>query len=106
MEIPISKDSVVALMSSFVGGFVMTWFRGYKWFNEGVTYIVSLLGGALVTLMLGATTGIEWGIGIMTYTLMIFGAVHVGGSAAKARATTSLPPAVLPQFNELSKTGG
>jgi hypothetical protein len=99
----ISNDAVIALVCSFVGGFLMTWFRGYSWFGEGVTYVVAILGGATVTLLLGATTGLDWTIGIMQHTLTVFGAVHVGGNLAKARATTSLPAAVMPEFNELSK---
>lgn len=103
MEGGISKDAVVALVGTFMGGFIMTWFRGYNWFNEGVTYIVALLGGAVVTLLLGASTGIEWMIGVMQYSLMILGGIHVGGGAAAARAATPLPAIVLPKFNELSK---
>lgn len=103
MDGPISKDAIVTLVSSFLGGFVMTWLRGYQWCGDAVTYAVALLGAALITGLLHAVGWEQWAFGIMSHALAVLGAVHVGGTAAKARASTNLPAAVLPQFNELSK---
>lgn len=96
------EQQFVALVSSFVGGFVMTWLRGYGWFGEGLTYLASLLGGALCAWLLGAHDGMSWAVGIMSHTLTILGGVHVGGGAARARAATNLPAHVLPKYNEIS----
>lgn len=94
--------AVVTLVSSFIGGFAMTWLRGYRWFGDGATSALALAGGAVCAWMLGAHTPIQWGLGIMEHTLTVFGAVHVGGMTANVRAATSLPAAAMPKFNELS----
>ena len=97
-----NSDAVTALVSSFVGGFLLTWVRGYKWFGDGATSALALGGGVLCAWMLGAHTPMGWGAAIMEHTLTVFGAVHVGGMAANARGATTLPAAAMPKFNELS----
>jgi len=99
------EKALVTLVAGFVGGFVMTWFRGYSWFGDGVTSAVALAAGTLCAWLLGAHTPLEWTVGIMSHTLTVFGAVHVGGNVAKMRAQTNLPATVIPQFNELSNNG-
>lgn len=96
------ERAVVTLVATFIGGFGMTWLRGYRWFGDTATSVAALLGGVVCTWLIGAQTPIAWAVGIMTHTTTVFGAVHVGGLAAKARAATNLPAAVIPQFNEIS----
>jgi hypothetical protein len=98
-----SPEQIVTLIASFLGGFGMTWLRGFTWFNDGGTNVVALLGGILATYLIGASAPSDWVFGIMAHTLTIYGAVHVGGNLAKMRAKSDLPAAVMPQYNELSK---
>lgn len=95
------EQQTVALVASFIGGFVMGFLRGFPWFGEGITYVLALAGGAVVTKILGADDAMAWTVGIMSHTLTIFGAIHVQGGLAKARANTNLPAAVMPNYSEL-----
>jgi len=98
----LNEGQVVTLVSSFLGGFAMTWLRGFSWFGDSTTYLLAFIGGTLCTSLLGAHTPIEWMLGIMSHTLTVLGAVHVGGGGARVREARGIPAAVLPKFNELS----
>ena len=97
-------NAIVSLVSSFVGGFVLTWLRGFSWFGTSVTYVVALSGGVLCVFLIGTAHDAQgWIFGVMAYTLAVMGGVQLGGDTARMRSDAGLPTAILPKFNELSK---
>ena len=92
-------QGIVAVVAGVLG-YALQWLRGFKWFNDGVTLFVCLVGGLVAAWLGGAAPPARdfWFAGLQN-TLTIMGGTLLGHMAAQVKS----PVMMAPKYDSLSK---
>lgn len=102
-------DSGAILITTFFGGYVLQWARGFKRFGDGATLLAAIAGGVLASFMVLTASDIAGKTALETFqvfavptfqnALVILGGTFTGHVAAQSRSPVKLAP----KFSEFGK---
>jgi hypothetical protein len=92
------KDTDVIAALAPVLGMLLQWLRAYRWFNDGLTFLVAILGGALGSWLVLEVFVLKQ----FVFQAFLFTPAILGGTMLASMASHATP--VVPKWNSASKS--